>query len=121
MTALSFPKMFTANKVTTVDGIKATEQNLRLILLSKVKEFFGDPEYGPDLVKDLFEFNGIQLPDIAKDQICTTVLKYMPQLQMTKDDVKIVQKDTQLFISFHAHNLDTQSDDMYNISLTQNS
>ena len=70
---------------------QATEQNLRLNLLSMRGELLGDPYFGMILKQYLFEQNSYILRDILIDMVYTQIAIFIPQLKVERRDITIFQ------------------------------
>lgn len=55
MKSLAFPNILTSSKVNIISDKEATYSNLYLLLNSNKGSLFGDPYYGTDLIKYIFE------------------------------------------------------------------
>ena len=117
MRSIAFPKMLDQKSTLLVDDEEATKNNIALILQTKVNEFFGDPEYGADLVSDLYQFNTDLLAEIVKDQIKTTIEKYIPQAKLDMKDITFTRTRLSLDIHIKVYNSLTKNDNMYEVSL----
>lgn len=71
--SLSFPDMFTTGSTKIKYDSEATKQNLKLLLLSTKQSLLGDPNYGTNIKKLIFEQNDSILRDIVIDDIYTNI------------------------------------------------
>jgi phage baseplate assembly protein W len=55
ITSIKYPDMFRSASTKTIAGSEATLQNLKTLLLTEKGSLFGDPYYGTNLKKLLFE------------------------------------------------------------------
>ena len=117
MQSISFPKMFTNTTTKLLSDHEATVSNLRLLLLSEKNSFFGDPYFGTNIRKLIFEPNNVVLQDIVIDEIYTAILQFMPQVLVKRTDITIVQQGSDLFVTIRALNLLDYTTDLYNINL----
>ena len=96
MDAIKFPQMFNnANNTATwkpEDFLKATRQNLELLLQSERGELAGDPYYGILLKRFLFEQNNYILRDMLIDVLYTQISLFMPQLRVERRDIKVFKE-----------------------------
>lgn len=91
MKSIEFPQMFNSNSTRIKTDLKATRQNLLLLLHCEKGEMFGDPYFGIRLKKYIFEQNNYILRDIIIDEIYTQLALFMPQLTVERKNIKIVQ------------------------------
>lgn len=117
MQSISFPKMFTNTTTRLLSDHEATVSNLRLLLMSEKNSLFGDPYFGTNIRKLIFEPNNVVLQDIVIDEIYTAILQFMPQVLVKRTDITIVQQGSDLFVTIRALNLLDYTTDLYNINL----
>lgn len=118
MKSIGFPEMFNGavSKIVTDHG--ATAQNLKLVLQSYRGEFFGDPDYGSNLINIIYSQNSnVLLEDIVRDDIYTCIQDYIPQLKLERSDIKLSTEGDTLTCTVSATNILSNSDDMYGIAL----
>lgn len=133
--SIKFPDMLSATKTNLVTDYDATLQNLKLLLLSEQGSLFGDPYFGLNLRHNIFEQNFHEIwDDLLIDKIYTCIAQFMPQLRVTRKDIKIERtvdydilgrklpniKGT-LSVSIRGMNDLTLETNLYNIVLFQNS
>lgn len=121
MYSLSFPNMFSNNglKTTLYEDHKATYTNLRLMLLSSKSSLFGDPDFGTLLKRRLFEQNNAIVRDIIIDDIYTSILTFMPQISIKREDIKVTSDGIDIFVEIKCINLIDYKLDTYTINLTE--
>lgn len=118
MNAVKFPDMIRYNKTQIIEGKAATAQNLECLLLSYKKTLLGDPYFGSNLQRLLFESNNLILRDIIIDEVFTTINAFMPQIRVLRKDIKVVkQQDNKLVLNIKAQNLLDYSFGEYSINL----
>lgn len=118
MRTISFPKMFTSYGTLIFDNPESIKSSLRLLLLSDKGSLFGDPYYGSNLKKLIYDQNNQILRDIVIDDIYTTILTFMPQLILERKNINITSSLAKINISIKATNLLDYTTDTYVISLT---
>lgn len=94
MKSIKFPNMFSTNSTKVWDEseyLKATDQNLKLVIQSMHGELLGDPYFGTLLREYMFDQNSYILRDIIADMIYTQVAIFIPQLYVTRRDIQIFQ------------------------------
>lgn len=119
MYSIAFPKMFTNSTTILYQDREATLSNLKLTLLSEKTSLFGDPYFGTKLRQVIFSQNSPTLKDIVIDDIYTAVLIFVPQLKLSRNDIKVKSSDDFLFCEFVATNLIDYTVDLYQIKLTE--
>jgi phage baseplate assembly protein W len=120
MKSISFPDMFNSSSTNVVSGKEATASNLRLLLQSEKGDLFGDPYYGVNVKKYLFEQNNHVLRDIIIDDIYTALILFMPQLIVKRSDIVVVTNNkTTLVANLKVTNRSNYVTDLYSIILFQ--
>ena len=118
MYSLAFPKMFDGNNVKLYEDHEATASNLKLLILSTRTELFGDPYYGTSLKNAIYEQSDHIIIDLLIDDVYTSILTFMPQLYLTRNDISITSDKADIFVNIKCTNrLDYQTD-LFNINLT---
>ena len=98
---------------------EAAINNLRLILGSEKLGLFGDPKFGSNLKRYLYEQNSTWLHDILRDEIYTLVRLYMPQLVVQRKDIKIITEKMNLYAEITCRWYNDPKIDMFSIKLTE--
>ncbi len=120
MRSIAFPNIFSRTYVNMVEDYDASLQNLLLLLWSNKGELFGDPYYGTNLKRFLYEQNDAILRDLIIDDIYTAIKLFMPQITVERKDITL-KSDTRgtITANIKAINKLDFSTDMYNIVLLQ--
>lgn len=117
MNSIAFPDIFNNTTTKVISNHEATVSNLKLLLLSDKLSLFGDPYYGTNLKKLLFEPNNYVLQDLVIDDIYTAILQFMPQVRIERSDISVVSTGSELYATIRALNLLDYTTDLYNINL----
>lgn len=117
MNSIAFPDIFNNTTTKVISNHEATVSNLKLLLLSDKLSLFGDPYYGTNLKKLLFEPNNYVLQDLVIDDIYTAILQFMPQIRIERSDISVVSTGSELYATIRALNLLDYTTDLYNINL----
>ena len=117
MNAVRFPKMFNSNKTAIVKDKEATEQNLKALLASFKKTLLGDPYFGSNLQKLLFEHNNIILQDLVADDIYSTITTYMPQIRVIRNNITVESTGSTVNVHIRAQNLLDYTFNEYTLNL----
>ena len=115
--SIQFPDMFTRTVTSTVDNYDATLQNLKMLLWSEKGELFGDPEFGTGLKKYLYDQNDYILADLVIDNIYDAITTFMPQLYITRNDIKVELGHAKIIVTIRALNRLDFTTNLYNIVL----
>lgn len=117
MTSIAFPTFLNTTSIILYKDHEATASNLKLTLLSMKNELFGDPYFGTNIQKLMFEQNNSVLKDIIIDDFYTAIVTFMPQLVVKREDIDIDIDGRSVLIKIKALNLIDYVVDNYSISL----
>lgn len=117
--SISFPNMFKNNSTQTVDDLNASKQNLKLTLLSEKGEFKYDPFFGVRLKKYMFDQNNFVLRDILLDEIYEQIVYFMPQLTVSRRDIRLTSEKHTLYVTIKGINKLDFTPNTYNLVLFQ--
>lgn len=118
MYSIAFPKMFSDTRTLLFKDSKATASNLVLLLNSNKMTLFGDPYFGTSLRRAIFEQNDGILLDLVVDEIYTTILTFMSQIQVKRNDITLSQKGVDIFCNIKCLDLTDYTTNLYSINLT---
>lgn len=118
MVSINFPEMFQTYKTNLVENRDAVEQNLILLLKSTKSSLFGDPYYGTNIKKLLFNQNDSVLVDILIDDIYVAILDFMPQIIVQRKDIVITSYKQDIFVEINCINRQDMTLNLYSIKLT---
>lgn len=118
MYSLAFPDMFTSSRTKLFKDHAASASNLRLLLGSDKYSLLGDPEFGTNVKKVIYSNNSVILKDIIIDDIYTAILMFMPQLQLTRKNIQIYQREAYIAAVVQVLNKIDYVLDTYEIRLT---
>ena len=117
MNAVRFPDMIISNKTAIVNDKDATMQNLETLLLSNKYTLLGDPYFGSNIERLLYESNNIILQDIIIDDIFTAINNYMPQIRVLRNNITVASNGNNVTVNIRAQNMLDYSFDEYSIRL----
>ena len=118
MYSIAFPKMFSDTRTLLFKDSKATASNLVLLLNSSKMTLFGDPFFGTSLRRAIFEQNDGILLDLVVDEIYTTIITFMPQIQVKRNDITLTQDGVDVFCNIKCLDLTDYTTNLYSINLT---
>lgn len=117
MVSIAFPDMLKNNKTQLYEGHKATAENLRLMLASHKTGLFGDPYYGTNLKRLIFDQNNSVLRDVVIDDIYTSIMNFMPQVVCNRNDISITSDGVDVFVTIKCVNRVDFDTNLYTINL----
>ena len=120
MFSIKFPDMLNSAGTNLIKDHEATMSNLRLMLASWKKSFFGDPYFGTDIKRYIYEQNNVVLQDLIIDGIQLAINEFMPQIYVTRDDIKVKQDNSDVYVEISCINKLDNQPDIYTIKLTEN-
>lgn len=115
--SLSFPDIFSNASTNIVQGHEATAQNLKSTLFAEKRSVFGDPYFGSNIKRRIFEQNDIILKDLLIDDIYTAIATFMPQIKVERKDIEITSNTAQVQVTIKARNLIDFNMEEFNIAL----
>lgn len=105
ISSFSFPNLFNSGGTKLVYDNKATNQNLKTLLLSTKQSLLGDPNYGTNLKKLIFNQNNSILRDIVIDDIYTNIQVFLPQIEVKREDIELISERNTLYVNIKAKNI----------------
>ena len=118
MYSFNFPKMLRSNTSVLIRDKEAVKSNLNLILNSEMTSLFGDPMYGTDLKTMIFEQADSLIVDLIIDKLYTAIVTFIPQLYLTRKDIKVYIKQNDVFADVKCVYIPDNTSDLYTINLT---
>lgn len=119
MYSIQFPDMLSNAKTNLVKNHDATMSNLRLVLASWKTALFGDPYFGSNIKRFIHEQNNIILRDIIIDDIYTTILEFMPQVYVKRENISLTLDRTNIYCTINCINKLDNENNLFNINLTE--
>lgn len=117
MRSIQFPNMFTRTTTNVTKDYFASLQNLKMLLYSNKGELFGDPYFGSNLKRYLYDQNDSILRDILIDDIYTAIVTFMPQLRVERNGITIVNDGAKIIVNISAINRVNYQTDLYSLVL----
>ena len=99
-TSITHPKMFSLiNGNTETDSLDISiNRSIALILLTAKGEVFGNPDFGSDIRKFLFQNYTDSMRDLLIDEIVESISNWEDRIVMNRSDISIEQDDLALKI-----------------------
>ena len=120
MYSISFPKMFSKSKTLLYQDHEAIKSNLIILLGSDKLALLGDPYYGTQLKKVLFEQNAPIVKDLIIDEIYSSIITFMPQVLLDRNDVQITCDGVDVYAEIKCRYYLDNVSDLYVINMTKN-
>ncbi len=118
MYSIAFPEMFNTASTKLAKDHEATVSNMRLLLASWKTALIGDPYFGTNLKKFIYEQNNVVLQDLIIDDIYLSLQTFMPQVYVTRKDITIRHDGVDIYTTINCINKLDNQPNMYEINLT---
>ena len=119
MYSIAFPDMLSSANTNLVEGREATISNMRLLLASWKTSLFGDPYFGCNIKRFIYEQSNVILRDLIIDDIHLSLQQFMPQLVVNREDIVVRLEKQSIYVDINCINkLDNQVN-LYTIELTE--
>lgn len=118
MYSIAFPNFLDNTSTKVIQGEEASASNLILTLMSMKNELFGDPYFGTNIKRLMFEQNNYVLRDIIIDDLYTAIITFMPQISLKRDNITLRTEKNAVYVDIKALNLLDYTVNTYSISLT---
>ena len=90
MYSIAFPDIFNGSKVNLNKDYDAIKVNLKSLLMSNRGGLYGDPFYGLNMKQILWDQACKPVVvELLKDEIFNAIYSYMPQIEITRDDINV--------------------------------
>ena len=116
----SFPQIInrTTGKIEMSDNVQSINECLGILLRSRPGELLGDPEWGCNLISRVFQYNGVIIGELIKEDIIDAVEKYEPRIKITNNDITLVEDTNLLQIYIQYEIKETGEINQYNLEIT---
>ena len=119
MKSFDFPNMLSSAKANIIEDRDATVSNIRLLLASWKTSLFGDPFFGTNIKRFIYEQNNIILRDLIIDDIMLSLQTFIPQIYVQRKDIKIILKKTDVYAEITCMNKLDSISTTFSIKLTE--
>lgn len=120
--SFTFPDMIgnKSGNFNSIDNKQAVKQNLSLLLLSIKTELLGDPYFGTNLQKLIFDPNDIVIKDLVIDEIYNSIKVFAKEITVQRKNITIKQEKGKLYATLRLTYNKDNTNDLYNIVLITN-
>lgn len=118
----SFPQIInrTSGKIDLSSNTQSINECLGILLRTRPGEMLGDPDWGCNLINRVFQYQGVILAELIKEDILNAVQKYEPRITMTSNDITIVNNINVVNIYLEYVIKETGEINSYNMDITPN-
>lgn len=116
----SFPQIInrTTGKIEMSDNVQSINECLGILLRTRPGELLGDPEWGCNLISRVFQYNGVIIGELIKEDIIDAIEKYEPRIKITNNDITLVEDTNLLQIYIQYEIKETGEINQYNLEIT---
>ena len=118
MYSFAFPRMFNHTSSNLVQDKEAIRSNMLLLMSSERETLFGDPYYGSQLKKQIFEQSSAIVADLLIDELYTVIVTFMPQVIVSRKDISLFVNKTSLYAEIKYYYVIDNTSDLFTIRLT---
>lgn len=118
MYSIGFPNMLSGATTNLISGKEATMSNLKLLLGSIKTSLLGDPFFGTNLKRYIYGNNDVILRDLIIDEIYTSIIEFMPQVYLQRNNITVVQNGVDMYANIECINTVNNELNLYVINLT---
>lgn len=99
-TTFSFPTMVDRinGKTKLSTDEKSINECLGILLRTRPGELIGEPGYGCNLINRIYQYNGVILSELCKEDIIEAASIWEKRCTINKDDITIIRKDRYVYI-----------------------
>lgn len=108
-TTFAFPTMIDRinGKTRLSTDEKSVNECLGILLRTRPGELMGEPGYGCNLINRIYQYNGVILADLCKEDIMEAASIWEKRCTINKDDIQIIRKNRYVYIYILYTNLIT--------------
>ena len=118
MYSFNFPNMLSESNANLIKDREAVDQNLINFLNCTKRELFGDPYFGCNMKKLLFEQQNTMIKDLFIDELYTAIITFIPQITLSRNDILIYVEDDNIFTDINYIYLEDNTANLLQINLT---
>ena len=119
MYSFGFPRMFNNTTANLLKDKDAVRSNMLLLLSSEKATLFGDPYFGTQLKKYIFEQASSIIPDLLIDAFYTTIRTFMPEVRISRNDIKVYVINNVLHADISYYYIRDNTRDLFTIKLLE--
>lgn len=118
MYSIAFPNIFNGSKVNLTKDYDAIKVNLKSLLMSNRGGLYGDPHYGLNMKQILWSQAAKPVViELLKDEIFNAIYSYMPQIEITRDDIDVIVEGNVVQASISVKADSSIASDLFNIQI----
>lgn len=115
----SFPQIINriSGKIELSSNAQSINECLGILLRTTPGEMLGDPNWGCNLMSRIFQYQGIIVEELIKEDIIDAISKYEPRITVTTNDIVIEENINVLNIYIQYEIKETGEINSYNMNI----
>lgn len=115
----SFPQIINriSGKIELSSNTQSINECLGILLRTTPGEMLGDPNWGCNLMSRIFQYQGIIVEELIKEDIIDAISKYEPRITVTTNDIVIEENTNVLNIYIQYEIKETGEINSYNMNI----
>ena len=116
----SFPQIINrvSGKIELSNNVQSINECLGILLRTTPGEMLGDPEWGCNLLNRVFQFQGLIVDALIKEDILDAIDKYEPRIRVNSNDIILVEDYNIIKIYIQYTIKETGEINTYNMDIT---
>ena len=116
----SFPQIINrvSGKIELSSNTQSINECLGILLRTTPGEMLGDPMWGCNLLNRIFQYQGVILAELIKEDIIDAINKYEPRINVTTNDIVIEENINIVKIYIQYEIKETGEINTYNMDIT---
>lgn len=108
----------TTGSITMSDNTKSINECLSILLRTRPGEMLGDPDWGCNLISRVFQYQGVIVESLIREDITSAIEKYEPRISMDTNDIVIDTDGNTVRIYINYTIKETGEVNQYNMDIT---
>lgn len=108
----------TTDSITLSDNTKSINECLSILLRTRPGEMLGDPDWGCNLISRVFQYQGVIVESLIREDITSAIEKYEPRISMDSNDIIIDTDGNTVHIYINYTIKETGEVNQYNMDIT---
>lgn len=108
----------TIGSITMSDNTKSINECLSILLRTRPGEMLGDPDWGCNLISRVFQYQGVIVESLIREDITSAIEKYEPRISMDTNDIVIDTDGNTVRIYINYTIKETGEVNQYNMDIT---
>ena len=106
------------DSITLSDNTKSINECLSILLRTRPGEMLGDPDWGCNLISRVFQYQGVIVESLIREDITSAIEKYEPRISIDSNDIIIDTDGNTVHIYINYTIKETGEVNQYNMDIT---